>query len=95
MAGGLFPGGHAKKGEKAEKTAEREVWEETGIRCKAIGTPFFLPSKKNVVFVHCRAKSGQDIDFNHEFSAMGFFSRKEMKSLKLYHNVLKLIDRVK
>lgn len=91
----VFPGGGIKKGEKTDAAAVREVKEEAGIKCRAVGTPFALPGKKQVAFVHCKAASGQDIDFNHEFTAMGWFSRKEMKSLKLYHNVLKLLDRVK
>jgi 8-oxo-dGTP pyrophosphatase MutT (NUDIX family) len=90
----VFPGGGVKRGETAEKAAVREVWEETGIRCRAVGTAFRLPAKPDVAFVHCKAKSGQKFNNNHEFSALGFFSRKDMRALKLYHNVLKLIDRV-
>ncbi len=91
----VFPGGGIKSNEKPAKAAEREVWEETGIRCKAIGAPFSIPGKKGVAFVHCRAKKGQDFDNNHEFSALGWFSTKDMRALKLYGNVMKLIERVK
>jgi 8-oxo-dGTP pyrophosphatase MutT (NUDIX family) len=91
----VFPGGHVKHGEDTAKAAVREVWEETGIRCKAIGKPFSLPSKKGVAFVHCRAAKGQDFENNQEFSSLGWFSTKDMRSLKLYGNVLKLIDRVR
>ncbi len=90
----VFPGGGVKRGETAEKAAVREVWEETGIRCKAVGKAFRLPAKPDVAFVHCKAKSGQDFNNNHEFAALGWFSRRDMKSLKLYHNVLRLLDRV-
>lgn len=88
-----FPGGGIKRGEAADRAAAREAWEETGIRCKPIGEPFALPNKKNVAFVHCK-ETGGELDPNSEFAALGWFTRKEMKSLKLYGNVLKLIDRV-
>lgn len=91
----VFPGGGIKKGEGKKKAAERECWEETGIRCRASGEPFSYPSKPGVVFVHCKARSGQEFDNNHEFSALGWFTRQEMRSLKLYHNVIKLVERVK
>lgn len=90
----VFPGGGVKRGEDAKKAAVREVWEETGVRCKAVGDPFRLVGKMDVAFVHCKASSRQKLDNNREFSAIGWFRRKDMKALKLYHNVLKLIDRV-
>jgi hypothetical protein len=37
--------------------------------------------------------SNQNPDPNNEFSAMGFFTIPEMKALKLYDNVKKLIDK--
>ena len=91
----VFPGGHIKRGEDTAKAAVREVWEETGVRCEAIGKPFSLPGRKGVAFVHCRANKGQDLDNNHEFSALGWFTTRDMRALKLYGNVLKLIDRVR
>jgi len=90
-----FPGGGIRDNESAEKAAVREVREETGIRCSAIGKPFTLPSVKGVAFVHCRARAGQKFNNNHEFAALGFFSLKEMKGLKLYKNVMKLIEKVR
>lgn len=91
----VFPGGGIKPKEHTEKAAVREVREETGIQCSAVGKPFVLPGKKGVAFVHCKARAGQKFDNNHEFSALGWFTVREMKALKLYKNVLKLIDRVK
>lgn len=92
----VHAGGHIKKGESPEKAAEREVKEETGVKCKAIGEPFSVPGHKGVAFVHCEVTSkNQDLDNNHEFSALGFFKTRELRSLKLYKNVRKLIDRVK
>ena len=88
------PGGGIKR-ESPEKAAERECYEETGIRCKAVGKPFTMAKHKGVAFVHCKVKSGgQDLDPNHEFSALGFFKIRELKSLKLYDNVRELIKRV-
>lgn len=91
------PGGHIKRGESPKKAAEREVYEEIGIRCRAVGEPFRDPKHKGVAFVHCRVKtSGQKIDINHEFSAAGFFTPKELRSLKpIYKNVRDLIKRAK
>jgi 8-oxo-dGTP pyrophosphatase MutT (NUDIX family) len=90
----VFPGGGMKSKETPEQAAVREVWEETGIRCSAAGKAFRC-GKKGVAFVHCKARAGQKFDNNHEFSALGWFTTREMRSLKLYHNVLKLIERVK
>lgn len=90
----VFPGGGVKRGESAEKAAVREVWEETGIKCKAIGKAFRMHDKKDVAFVHCKASRNQDFDENKEFATLGWFTRREMKSLKLYYNVNKLLDRV-
>lgn len=92
----VHAGGHIKRGESPKKAAVREVWEETGIRCKAVGEPFSVPDHKGVAFVHCKVtSSGQELDNNEEFSALGFFTIQELRSLKLYKNVRKLIDRVK
>lgn len=92
----VHAGGHIKRGETPEKAAVREVWEETGIRCRAVGKAFSIPGYKGVAFVHCKVtSSGQELDNNDEFSALGFFTIPELKSLKLYKNARKLIDRVK
>lgn len=92
----VFPGGHIKRGESPEKAAVREVYEETGIRCKAAGKPIQLSTKKDVAFIHCKASaSNQQLDNNHEFAALGWFKLSDMKGLKLYHNVRQLIDRVR
>ncbi len=89
-----MPGGGLNHGEDPSHAAVRECREETGIQCKAVGKPFTLPGNPHVHFVHCRVtRSGQQFKRNHEFAALGFFSIPEMRSLKLYHNVLKLIQR--
>jgi 8-oxo-dGTP pyrophosphatase MutT (NUDIX family) len=91
----VFPGGHIKNGEKPSKAAEREVYEETGIRCKAVGDGITLSNKKNVVFFHCKADSKQKFNSNNEFVALGWFKVNDMKGLKLYPNVKTLIDKFK
>lgn len=92
----VFPGGHVKRGETPRRAVVREVKEETGIRCHAVGEPMFIPDRKGVAFFHCKVSSSkQDLIPNSEFAAVGFFTIREMKSLKLYDNVKKLIDRVK
>lgn len=90
----VFPGGHIKSGESPEDAAVRECREETGIRCRAVGSAFTLPGRKGVAFVQCTARPGQQFNNNHEFSALGWFQKRELRSLTLYGNVLKLIDRI-
>lgn len=90
----VFPGGGIKRGEDVKKAAVREVWEETGVKCKAIADPIRTLGKKDVAFVHCKASRGQKLNNNHEFTALGWFTKREMRSLRLYHNVTKLIERV-
>jgi ADP-ribose pyrophosphatase YjhB (NUDIX family) len=85
-----------KPGETPQHAATREVKEETGVRCRVKGEPIVLPDRKKVAFFHCKTTSfDQDLEPNSEFAAVGFFTIREMKSLKLYHNVKKLIDKVK
>ncbi len=91
-----FPGGGIKKGEDPIKAAERECYEETGIRCKAKGPIMKLADKPKVAFVPC-IFSGSSVRFNanSEFSALGFFETHEFKSLELYKNTKDLITRAK
>lgn len=90
-------GGRIKKGETPQKAAERECFEESGIRCNAVGKPFRSQAHKGVAFVHCKVASiNQKLDPNEEFSAVGFFTTSELRTLKpLYKNVRELIDRAK
>ena len=88
-------GGRIKPGESPKKAAERECFEESGIRCRAVSAPFRDQAHKGVAFVHCKVTSiNQKLDPNDEFSAIGFFTTAELRILKpLYKNVRKLIDR--
>jgi 8-oxo-dGTP pyrophosphatase MutT (NUDIX family) len=93
----VFPGGGIKSGETPEKAAVRETREETGVKCRSISGPIKDKRKGFVAFVPC---STNTTDFktlkpNHEFASLGFFTIKEMKGLKLYRNVLDLIERAK
>lgn len=91
-----FPGGHVNRGESPDRAAAREVREETGVSCHPVGSAITLPDKDGVGFYHCRVNgSKQDIQPNHEFAAVGFFTLPEMRTLRLYHNVKKLIDRAR
>jgi len=91
------PGGGIKPRESAKKAAVREVFEETGIRCRAVGEPFRDVKHKGVAFVHCKVtNTNQKLNPNEEFSAVGFFTLAEIRTLKpLYKNVRKLIDQAK
>lgn len=89
----LFPGGKIKRNETLKKAVEREVFEETGIKCTIAGEPFTISGKESVAFVLCKARPNQEPNPNSEFTIVGFFTTKEMKGLKLYHNVMKLIDK--
>lgn len=91
------PGGRIKTGEKPKKAAERECYEETGIKCKATGEPFRLRNYNGIAFVPCEFTStNYKIDVNDEFSAAGFFTMSEINKLKpLYKNVIDCIDKAK
>lgn len=93
----IHPGGGIKHRETPKKAAERECFEETGIRVRATGEPFRLPTRKGIAFVPCTVTStNQKIDVNEEFSAAGFFTMAELRTLKpLYNNVRKLIERAR
>jgi len=88
-----FPGGGIKNNENPQKTAERECSEETGISCKSQGRTTTLKEKPGVVFVRCRATSTR-LKPNHEFIALGWYTRRDLRSLKLYNNVLTLLDKL-
>jgi 8-oxo-dGTP pyrophosphatase MutT (NUDIX family) len=92
-----MPGGGIKPGETPEKAAEREVREETGIRCHAVPGVIKDPRKPGVAFVVCTTNSTDwsKLEPNHEFITVGFFAIRELKGLRLYHNVKELIEKAK
>ena len=93
----VFPGGGIKTGETPEKAAVREVQEETGIRCRDVSGPIKDNRKGFVAFIACSTNSTdfKKLKPNHEFTSLGFFTIREMKSLRLYKNVLDLIEKAK
>ena len=92
----VMPGGNIKSGEDPEKAACREAKEETGVRCRAISGPLDDSRKPGVAFVVCKTNdSNKCLRPNHEFAMLGWFTEREMRSLRLYENVRRLIDRAK
>jgi len=91
----VFPGGGIKPKESPVKAAVRECKEETGIKCHAVSDVLDDKPKPGVAFVVCKASTSQltKMDPNHEFATLGWFTTKEMRSLKLYKNVERLIRR--
>jgi len=92
----VFPGGSIKPGESPERAACREAKEESGVRCRAISDAI-EDNKPGVAFIACKTNDSkkESLKPNHEFAMLGWFTVKEMKSLKLYNNVLRLIDKAK
>jgi len=90
-----WPGGGIKRGEDPLKAAERECWEETGIRPIAKGSIITLPSKPGVAFVPCRFSGTTKFKPNSEFSALGFFETNEFRSLVLYKNTEELMQKAR
>ncbi len=86
--------GHTKKGESLEQTAIREAKEEFGVRVSIVKGPYNVPGKKDVVFFLCRTTSFLRPKVNKEFITADWFKVKEMKSIKLYHNVMDMINKV-
>lgn len=91
-----YPGGGIKRGESPQQAAVRECYEETGIRCTAIGPVLTMKEKSKVAFIPCRAAiSPGKLTPNSEFVALGFFKPEDFKGLVLYKNVKDLINRSK
>jgi 8-oxo-dGTP pyrophosphatase MutT (NUDIX family) len=92
-----FPGGGIKSGETEKAAAVREVREETGVKCRAISGPIKDKRKKRVAFIACTTNSSDhnNLKPNHEYITLGFFTVREMKTLRLYNNVLDLIEKAK
>lgn len=90
-----WPGGGIKRNESPQKAAERECFEETGVRCKAVGPIMTLKSKPGVAFIPCKSTGSQTFKPNSEFSALGFFETSEFGSLELYKNTEELMRKAR
>jgi 8-oxo-dGTP pyrophosphatase MutT (NUDIX family) len=71
--------------------AVQECREEAGVKCAAVGSAFERYDRPGVAFVFCRVLGTPTVKYNNEFSDMGFFSIREMREMKLYHNVMELV----
>ena len=87
-----FPGGRIEPGETPEEAAVREVFEETGVKCKAVSKAF-SHENKGIAFVICKALNTQ-VKPSDEMVASLFLTRFQMKSLRLFPNVIDLINKV-
>ena len=87
-----FPGGHIESGETPEQAAVREAHEETGIKCKST-QKYFYHDKPDTVFVLCKALNSNTVPTD-ELVISAFFTRYQMRSLRLYPNVLDLLNKV-
>lgn len=89
-----FCAGHTKRGEDPADTAVREAREEFGVKVKAVKGPVKVPGRKNVVAFLCRTDSFLKPKVNREFVVAEWFKIKEMKSLKLYVNIMDIINKL-
>lgn len=90
-----FPGGSIESGESPEEAAVREVLEETGVKCKAMKGHFYHDKNEpDVVFVLCKA-SGMTTKGSDEMPVSLFATRLQMRSLRLFPNVVDILNKVK
>lgn len=90
-----FPGGHLKRNEHVKKGVEREVREETGIKCTASDRNTTMSSRPKVLFILCKGSSSQVLKPNREFMQLSWFTKKQMRSLKLHSSVLPILDKLR
>jgi 8-oxo-dGTP pyrophosphatase MutT (NUDIX family) len=94
-----FTGGGIKSKEcTIEQSAERECWEESGLRCRAqgiiqYGNGFAVPP--SVVFVLCITDAGGNIKHNNEFSEMKWVRPSEaLNMLDLFEPNRAIIEKL-
>ena len=88
-----FPGGEIEKGESPEEAAVREVLEETGVKCKAVERHFYH-EEEDVAFVLCKA-SDMTTKGSDELPVALFASKFQLRSLRLFPNVMDILNKVK
>lgn len=87
-----FPGGGIEPGETPEQAAVREVYEETGVRCRAVSKAF-SHERTGVAFVYCKATNPETKESEELLSPI-FLTKYQLRSLKLYPNVVDLLNRI-
>jgi 8-oxo-dGTP diphosphatase len=98
-----FPGGMQELGETVHACARRELREETGIDAEPVGTLTVLDSIRHdeagrvkvhfalvAVLLDWRAGEGEPIE---DATALGWFTREEVRALELFPNVEELMKR--
>ena len=88
-----FPGGGVKRFETSKRAATREAKEEMGITSRVKAGPKTASGKPNVDFYHCKASSQTIAKPNKEFNICGWFTVREMRGLKLHHNVKEMLGK--
>lgn len=89
-----FVAGTVHYNELPERTVVRESKEEANLRVKVI-QELSYGSKTDVKYYYCKVVGEPKVIHNNEFAAMAFFTIREMRSLKLYHNIMNLIEKAK
>lgn len=80
-----FPGGGPGRLEPLEETARREVWEETGVRCRVerllgVYDSFVEGKSDHVALFVCTAETAQPKPVSAEILETGFFSQQALPS---------------
>ena len=95
-----LPSGFVEKGERAEETLRREIFEELGVQCEIVA-PFDVmidwdgPEGSVFVLMHFTVSLASD-DFspNEEVVSFAWVAPDEMSRYKVWPNVLRLAERL-
>ena len=87
-----FPGGGVNKNENLQLATEREVWEETGIKCLCREKFLTLHNKPHIRFYLCDYINGE-LKPNEEFSDISFYDVHEvLKNNDFYPENKKMLE---
>lgn len=93
-----LPGGHMESGESAAEACEREVWEETGLKVKAVRLLGVYSNPDQLVVYKDGGKAffvvlnfevtvlEGDIGLSDETTAFGWFTADEMETMPIHAN---------